>query len=170
MFPAFDKRHYNAECRFTFGKNTIRQRLIKEYKNPNILTVIPQASTPVMPLAAENQNSSLLSTGTDNQVVSSINSLQTSEYTPVRKTRSKTGNTISFAYVCFICNEVRVTDSTHKYRDGGLGTCESESAAQRLIEASQNIPATEHRFYTAKQRLDILLGGQSFDVWPAEIT
>ena len=100
--------------------------------------------------------------------MSSINSLQTSEYTPVRKTRSKTGNT-TFADVCFICNEDRVTDSTHKYRDGGLGTCERESAAQRLMEASQNIKDTEYRFYTAKQRLDILLRGQSFYVWVAEI-
>ena len=72
-------------------------------------------------------------------------------------------------HVCFICNEVRVADSTHKYRDGGLGTCESESAAQRLMEASQNITDTEHRFCAAKQRLDTLLGGQSLDVWVAEI-
>ena len=84
-------------------------------------------------------------------------------------TRSKTGITTSFVNLCFICNEVRDIDSTHKYRDCGLGTCETESAALKLTEASKKIINEDHDFYAAKQRFDIQLSGQSRDVWAAEI-
>ena len=78
-------------------------------------------------------------------------------------------NTSSYGFICSIYNEVRYIDTTHIYRDGGLGTCETDSAALKLKEAAKIITDPDHRFYDAKRRFDILLGGQSIDVWAAEV-
>ena len=38
----------------------------------------------------------------------------TATTSPTPATRSKTGNATPYAFICFICNDIRETDSTHK--------------------------------------------------------
>ena len=85
----------------------------------------------------------------------------------LRRTRSMTGNTTQFAKICFFCNYVRPCDS-NKYREGGLGVCEFDSAASKLKSALKAIP-NDHRFSDARDRLKILTSGESMDIFSAEI-
>ena len=64
---------------------------------------------------------------------------------------------------------IRDIDTIHKYTDGGLGTCETDSAALKLKEAAKIITDPVHRIYDAKRGFDILPGGKSIDVWAAEV-
>ena len=66
-----------------------------------------------------------------------------------------------------VCNIVRPCD-TNKYREGGLGVCEFESAASKLESSLISIP-DGHKFSDARDRLKILISGKSMDIFSAEI-
>ena len=95
-----------------------------------------------------------------------LNETNTSLATP--RTRSVTGNTIKFKNICFICNIKRSCDQSHPYNEGCLGVCQFESAADRLTEAA-NVISISHECFHAKERLQILLSGQSTDIFSAEV-
>ena len=85
------------------------------------------------------------------------------------KTRSATGNTKQFQYICFACDTVRPCDS-NPYNEGGLGVCEFSTAEQQLLDAANRIDDSSDLFkQKAKQRLLILISGESKDIFSAEV-
>ena len=83
-----------------------------------------------------------------------------------KSTRSSTGNTKQFQRIC-VCDVIRPCDS-NTYNEGGLGVCEFTSAADRLMDAANAIGETND-LRAAKQRLFILVSGESKDIYSAEL-
>eukprot|EP00794_Sanderia_malayensis_P013459 gene13459-14844_t len=71
--------------------------------------------------------------------------------------------------VTVLCDSERDSDG-NKYNEGGLGRCSVESAQVRLI-VRKNIYMKDlsHRFYQVSKRLDILLSGQSHDIFAVDV-
>ena len=138
---AFGKRHSSFECRGNFGKVTLREKMkeIKAEKNKQLI---------------------------DNETESS-QAVAVETPMPSHRTRSVTGNPVQFERICFICNEIRTCED-NKYREGGLAVCEYESAASKL-ESVLKLIDESHRFYAARERLELLSSGHSKDIYSAEI-
>ena len=83
-------------------------------------------------------------------------------------TRSKVTKRPSKRY-CFICDEVRYVDN-EPYNVGGLGRCSTENASLRLKERQKAFLENYNpRFYDAASRLQILMGGNSHNIFSADI-
>ena len=132
----FGKRHRSFKCKGNFAKTALREKL-----------KIARAAEPPIEEADTTTN-----VHDDTDIA-------------VRRTRSSTGNTVQFARICFICNEVRTCDNK-KYREGGLGKCEFVTAAEKLEKAARLI-AENHRYYNAKLRFELLISGESKDIYSA---
>ena len=66
-------------------------------------------------------------------------------------------------------SKVRTVDD-EPYNQGGLVRCSTESASSRLRERQVIYLENQlHKFYSAAQRLHILLGGESHDIFAADI-
>ncbi|XP_057316865.1 uncharacterized protein LOC130657893 [Hydractinia symbiolongicarpus] len=71
--------------------------------------------------------------------------------------------------ICFICNERREKDGG-SYNQAGLGRCEQESSRQRIHARTELfISKPTCRFHEAAKRLQVLKGGQSFDLYAIDI-
>ena len=82
-------------------------------------------------------------------------------------TRSKVTKRPSKRY-CFICDEVRDVDNEPYV--GGLGRCSTENGSLRLKERQKAFLENYNlRFYDAASRLQILMGGNSHDIFSADI-
>ena len=88
---------------------------------------------------------------------------------PVKKrTRSNTGY-LQTKVRCFVCDSERRVDG-NSYNEGGLGRCSIESTAERLLERMKMyLCDRSHRLYTAANRLELLLSGQSHDIYAVDI-
>ena len=82
-------RHYKAGCRLAFGKKVLRETFLKDY----------ETTDEVSPVEPE----SLFCSSQDTPI---------KQQAPKSSTRSSTGNTTSFSFICFFCNEFRDIDST----------------------------------------------------------
>ena len=83
------------------------------------------------------------------------------------RTRSSTENTKQFEQICFVCNEILPCDS-NAYNAGGLGVYEFKSAGDQLMSAANAIGETND-LYVPKQRLIMLISGESKDIYSAEV-
>ncbi len=93
-----------------------------------------------------------------------------SEYESLKKraTRSTT-DLLSSKEICFVCNVKRVVDD-NSYHEGGLARCSTKNAADRLIERKETFLKDKAcRFFVAARRLNILLSGQTHDIFAADI-
>ena len=134
----FGKRHRSFKCKGNFAKASLREK-------------IQQAKALTEHSIDEPEN-------LDNEDETECST---------RRTRSTTGNTVQFARICFICNDVRPCDD-NKYREGGLGVCEFVTAAEKLENAAKVINENHH-YHPAKLRLELLISRQSKDIYSAEI-
>ena len=110
----FGQRHRKNKCRANFGKKSLLEKLQKIYITDS------EGAT----CSSFLNDSFEIRGGADPPHPPLITS---------PRTRSTTGNTTQFAQICFICNEIRSCD-VNKFREGGLGVCEFESAAERLLQ------------------------------------
>lgn len=71
--------------------------------------------------------------------------------------------------LCFVCQEKRTVDNT-PYNNGGIGRCETVSAAEKLhTRTTLYIKNSEHRFHAAAKRFQLLGSGQSFDNFAIDV-
>lgn len=76
-------------------------------------------------------------------------------------TRSRTGNTIQFHKICFVCNEIRTCDS-NLYNERGLAVSEFGSTADRLMKFP-------HQIDEGSELFDSKPSGDSKDIYSVEI-
>ena len=71
--------------------------------------------------------------------------------------------------ICFICDEVRDTD-IKPYNQAGIGRCEQEQSRKKIQARTEFFLAKPtYRFHEAAKRLQVLQGGQSFDLYAIDI-
>eukprot|EP00794_Sanderia_malayensis_P017234 gene17234-18955_t len=71
--------------------------------------------------------------------------------------------------LCFICNTRRVCDDKASW-EGGLGRCSEERAAKKILERKELfLRDAGHRFFTAANRLQMMLGGESHDIFAVDL-
>ena len=71
--------------------------------------------------------------------------------------------------LCFICNVKRKSDN-NPYEAGGLGRCEKDRSATRLLQRKEEyIQDSEHRFFSAANRLQLAISGKSHDIFAIDI-
>lgn len=70
--------------------------------------------------------------------------------------------------ICFICN-TKTSKDTKPYAEGGLGRCSEERSFKKLHDqmTSRNTPGDKYE--GAAKRLELLLSGQSFDVFAVDV-
>ena len=70
--------------------------------------------------------------------------------------------------ICFICN-TKTSKDTKPYAEGGLGRCSEDRSFKKLHDqmASRNVPGDKYE--GAAKRLELLLSGQSFDVFAVDV-
>ena len=70
--------------------------------------------------------------------------------------------------ICFICNQQTAKD-TKPYDKGGLGRCCEDKAFKKITDQlhSRNVPGD--KFEEAAKRLDLLMSGQSFDIFAVDV-
>ena len=76
-------------------------------------------------------------------------------------TRSRTGNTIQFHKICFVCNEIRTCDS-NLYNERELAVSEFGSTADRLMKFP-------HQIDEGSELFDSKPSGDSKDIYSVEI-
>lgn len=71
-------------------------------------------------------------------------------------------------FICFICN-TNTSKDTKPYGEGGLGRCSEHRSFKKLHDQMilQNVPGDKHE--GAAKRLELLLSGQSFDVFAVDV-
>ena len=71
--------------------------------------------------------------------------------------------------VCLICNKVRLFDEKPSWQ-GGLGRCSEVRAAARIVKRKVHfIEDDSHRFFTAANRLQMILGCESHDIFVVDL-
>ena len=71
--------------------------------------------------------------------------------------------------LCFICNTKRVCEN-NPYYQGGIGRCTEERAANRLLKRKDEyLKEKSHRYYTAVNRLELILNGKSHDIFAVDV-
>eukprot|EP00795_Rhopilema_esculentum_P000574 gene574-10262_t len=71
---------------------------------------------------------------------------------------------------CFICNEEKGTDLLKGYNQGGIGRCSDTNAANKILERKEAYLADKgSRFHDASRRLELLLSGESHDIFAVDV-
>ena len=88
---------------------------------------------------------------------------------PKKKALRSQTDSLSSKYICFICNLKRDIDN-NSYNEGGLTRCDTQLTADKLMNRMELFLKTKSsRFYSAAKRLNILLSGQSHDIFAVDI-
>ena len=71
---------------------------------------------------------------------------------------------------CFICNEEKRTNVLKGYNQRGLGRCSDTNAAKKILERKAVYLADKScRFHDASRRLELLLSGDSHDIFAVDV-
>ena len=69
--------------------------------------------------------------------------------------------------LCFVCNNKRICDQ-NSYREGGLGRCTEDKAAQRLLKRKDEyMRDKDGKYYAAANRLQMIISGECHDIFAA---
>ena len=71
--------------------------------------------------------------------------------------------------LCFVCNSKRICDK-NSYRQGGLGRCKEEKAAERLLNRKEEyLKDKDGKHFAAANRLQMIISGECHHIFAADV-
>ena len=71
--------------------------------------------------------------------------------------------------LCFVCNSKRICDK-NSYRQGGLGRCTEEKAAERLLNRKEEyLKDKDGKHFAAANRLQMIISGECHGIFAADV-